>query len=87
VHDPPHQHLDRLQIEASAVAGSCEDNLQQAAYFLGDFLLDGPRRFFSCGVRVCSTGRKRQIRSLISLKERLNCCQRRKVSISRWALR
>ena len=87
VHGPTHQHLDRLQIDASAAAGSSEDHLQQAAYFPGDFLLDGRRRFFSSGVRVCSTGRKRQIRSLTSLKDRLNCCQRRKASISRSALR
>jgi hypothetical protein len=50
-----------------------EHHLHYAAYFLGDFLLDRFGRFFSCGVRVSSTGRVRQISSFTATKERLNC--------------
>ena len=38
-----------------------EDDLYDAAYFLGDFLLDRFCRFFSCTVKVSSTGRNLQM--------------------------
>jgi hypothetical protein len=41
-------------------------------YFSRDFLADGFGRFFSCGVSISSIGRKRQIFSFTSTKERLN---------------
>lgn len=73
VHRVPHQHLDGLQINPACLMPIAEDNLQYAAYFPGNFLLDGFGRFFSCGVRVSSTGRVRQICSFTTTKERLNC--------------
>jgi hypothetical protein len=66
VHRAAHGHLDRFQIQRAGLAPAGEDNLQQPIYFLGDFLLDRMRRFFSSGVRVSSTGRSRQIFSLAS---------------------
>jgi hypothetical protein len=46
MHRPAHQHLDGLQIHTTGLANSGKNNLQQAAYFLGDFLLDRFRCFF-----------------------------------------
>ena len=66
MHRLPHQHLDGLQIDRARLMPIAEDNLQDSVYFLGDFLLDRFRRFFSCGVRVSSTGRSLQIFSLTS---------------------
>ncbi len=71
MHDRAHQHLDCLQIEATRLAHAGENSAQQLFYFARDFLLDGVRRFFSCGVSVSSTGRRRQIFSFTSRKERL----------------
>src|ERR1022692_3748054 len=52
MHGAAYQHLDGLQIHSACLANSGKNNLKQAAYFLGDFLLDRFRRFFSSGVRV-----------------------------------
>jgi hypothetical protein len=57
VHGSPHGHFDRFQIESAGLALLLEDQPQQRAYFPFDFLPDRFRRFFSCGVRVSSTGR------------------------------
>ena len=38
-----------------------EYDVQQLAYFARDFLVDRFGCFFSCGERVCSIGRARQI--------------------------
>jgi hypothetical protein len=70
VHRSPHHHFDGFQIQSPGLAPAGEDYLQQAIYFLRDFLLDLLDRFFSSGVRVSSTGRSRQIFSLTSRKAR-----------------
>ncbi|MBC8165257.1 MAG: hypothetical protein H7Y20_05210, partial [Bryobacteraceae bacterium] len=59
-------YLDGLQVEASCFAPLAEDDTQYLLYFARDFLLNRIRRFFSCGLIVSSTGRARQICSLIS---------------------
>jgi hypothetical protein len=64
MHRRPGGHLDGLQIQWAAVTPATKDHLQQLAHFLGDFVLDRLRRFFSCGVSVWSTGRSWQIFSL-----------------------
>jgi len=77
----PHGFLDqggqyewpRFQIQLAALGALLEDQLQQTAYFTRDFLLDRVGCFFSCDVRVSSTGRARQIFSLVSTKVRLSC--------------
>ena len=66
VHGVPHQCLDGLQIDRAGLMPIAEDNLYHPAYFLRDFLLDRFCRFFSCGVKVSSTGRNLQIFSLTS---------------------
>jgi len=66
MHGRAHQHLDCFQIDVARLADANEDGAQQLLYFARDFLLDGVRRFFSCGVSVSSTGRWRQIFSLTS---------------------
>jgi len=68
VHSIPQQQLDGLQIDRAGLMPTAEDDLNDAAYFLGDFLLDRFRRFFSCAVKVSSTGRNLQIFSLTSNK-------------------
>ena len=42
-------HLHRFQVQPSRFAQIGEDDPQQLIYLLGDFLLDGFRRFFSSG--------------------------------------
>jgi hypothetical protein len=66
MHGRAHQHLNGLQIDVARLADAKENGAQQLLYFARDFLLDGVRRFFSCGVSVSSTGRRRQIFSLTS---------------------
>jgi len=66
VHRVPHQHLDGLQIDRAGLMPIAEDDLYDPAYFLGNFLLDRFCRFFSCAVKVSSTGRNLQILSLTS---------------------
>jgi len=80
-------HLGRLQIETARLAALLEDDAQELVYFPRDFPVDRFRRFFSWGLSVSSTGRARQIFALTSTKDRSNCRYRRKVSISRSALR
>jgi hypothetical protein len=65
-HRSAHQCFDGFQIDSFGLADTAADDLQQAAYFLGDFVLDRFGRLFSCGVRVSCTGRRRQICSLTS---------------------
>jgi hypothetical protein len=72
MHSRSHGHLDCLQIESAGLALFLKDEPEYRAYFPLDFLLDRFRRFFSCGVRVSSTGRTRQIFSLVSIKVRLS---------------
>jgi hypothetical protein len=71
VHRGAHRHLDCFQIESARVALVLKDKTQQNTYFAFDFLPDRFRRFFSCDVRVSSTGLARQIFSLVSIKVRL----------------
>lgn len=66
-------HLHRLQIQIAGLLALREDAAQQRGYFAGDFGVDRFRRFFSSGVSVSSTGRARQIFSLMSTKDRSNC--------------
>jgi hypothetical protein len=73
MHRGPHRHLDRFQIESAGLTLVLENKAQQRAYFPLNFLVDRFRRFFSCGVRVSSTGRARQIFSFVSIKLRLSC--------------
>lgn len=65
--------FDCLQIETPVFANSRESGAEQPIYFEGDFPMDRFRGFFSCGVAVSATGRRRQIFSLTSTKSRLIC--------------
>jgi hypothetical protein len=87
MHGRSHRHLDGLQIRAPRLAALVKDHAQHSIYFARDFLVDGCCRFFPGGVKVSSTRRDRQIRSLSSTKDRLSRCQRRNASISRSAFR
>jgi|SRR6266542_5760750 len=80
-------HFHRLQIRLAGLPALREDQRQQRGYFARDLVLDRRGRFFSSGDSVSSTGRERQIFSLSATKDRSNCRYRRKVSISRSALR
>jgi hypothetical protein len=80
-------HLHRFEIGLAGLLVLGEDASQQRGYFARDLVLDRFGRFFSSGVSVSSTGRARQIFSLISTKDRSSCRYRRKLSISRSALR
>jgi hypothetical protein len=73
VHGSTSSRFDGFQIEAAGVAQFGEDHVQQLVYFAGDLLMNRFGRFFSCGVRLSSTGRNRQIFSLTSMKSRLIC--------------
>ena len=66
VHGRAHQHLDGLQIQTTRLAETVDDSAHQVVYFERGFLADRFCRFFSCGVKVSSTGRRRQTRSLTS---------------------
>jgi len=70
-----HRHLHRLQVEPSAPALIAEDYLQQALYFLGDFMMDRIRCFFSVRERFPSSsmGRPWQMASFTSTSCALNC--------------
>src|SRR6266436_8619599 len=70
------RHLHRLQVQATGAVTLTKGEPQQLFYFPSDFLLDGFRRFFSCGVRDSSTGRARQIFSLTSNKRCANSRKR-----------
>jgi len=72
MHDRPHGHLSGFQVQTPRLALTVEDDAQQLVYFARDFLLDGFRRFFSCGERVSASGRARQILSLTSNSSRLS---------------
>ncbi len=50
-----HRHLHRLQVEPSAPALIAKDPLQQALYFLRDFMMDRICRFFSAAESVPSS--------------------------------
>ena len=87
VHGVPHQYLDRLQIQPACLMPTTEYHLNYTIYFLNDFLLDGFRRFFSCGVSDSSMGRAWQIASFTATKDRLNSWYFRKAATSVSALR
>lgn len=70
MHRSAHQCFDGLQIDSFGLTDAAEGNLQQAAYFLGDFALDRHGSFFSCGVRVSSTGRR--VMSTVELSVLMN---------------
>jgi hypothetical protein len=69
-------HFHRLQIRLAGLLALGEDARQQRGYFARDFVLDRLGRFFSSGVSVSSTGRARQIFSLISNRLRLKSRKR-----------
>jgi hypothetical protein len=87
VHRVAHQHFDGFQLDPAGVTPTAEDDLEDAVYFLSDFLLDGFRRFFSCGVSVSSIGRDWQICSFTVTKDRLNSWYCRNDAISASAFR
>jgi hypothetical protein len=87
MHGATHGHLHSLQIHLAGFAPSGEDHLQQPGYFVLDFLLDCFRRFFSSGVKVSSTGRRRQICSFTSTSSRPYFWYFRNSAISCSALR
>jgi hypothetical protein len=66
------RHLHRLQIRLAGLLALGKDASQQRGYFARDLVLDRLGRFFSCGVRVFSTGRSAQIFSLTSTTSPLN---------------
>jgi hypothetical protein len=57
-------HLHRFQIRLAGLLALGEDASYQGGYLARDLVLDRLGRFFSSGVSVSSTGRKRQTRSL-----------------------
>jgi hypothetical protein len=65
-------HLHCFQIRLASLLAVGEDARQQRSYFTRDLALDRLGRFFSSGVSVSSTGRARQIFSLISNRSRLS---------------
>ncbi len=65
-------HLHRFQIGLAGLLALRENASHERGYFARDLVLDRRRRFFSSGVSVSSTGRARQIFSLISNRSRLN---------------
>ena len=65
-------HLYGFQIRLAGLFALGKDARQQRGYFARDLVLDRRGRFFSSGVSVSSTGRARQIFSLISNRSRLN---------------
>ena len=65
MHGGPQSGFDRFQVESTVAAALLENHVQQSVYFIGDFLLDRFRRFFSwADARLSSTGRNWQICSL-----------------------
>ena len=66
VHGRAYSHFGGFQIETPRLVAATEDDPQQLVYFARDFGLDRFRRFFSCSESVSSTGRDRQMDSLIS---------------------
>ena len=68
----PYRHLDRFQVESAGLAQFLKDTAEQCVYFALNFPLDDFGSFFSCGVRVSSTGLARQISSLISIRVRFS---------------
>ena len=70
---PKHATADvALQIHPATASLAAEQDTQQLIYFPRDFLPDRVGRFFSNGVSVSSTGRTRQIFSLVSTSSRLS---------------
>jgi hypothetical protein len=65
-------HLHRFQVRLAGPLALGEDASQQRRYFARDLVLDRRGRFFSSGVRASSTGRARQIFSLISSRSWLS---------------
>ena len=63
----PQGRLRSFQIQPPVLVLVLPDDLEQTAYFVRDFLLDRFGRFFSCGVKVASRGRSRQILSLTAI--------------------
>ena len=66
MHGRTHSQFDGFQVETSRFATTGEDDAQQLLYFARDFLANRLGRFFSCGERVSSAGRARQIFSFTS---------------------
>ncbi len=58
MHDIADEQFHRLQIDVAGPVPIAQRHTHQSVYFLTDFLLDRFGRFFSCSVRVSSTGRK-----------------------------
>jgi hypothetical protein len=87
MHGGTDRRFDGFRVEAADFAAPGEHSLQQLFYFVRDFLVDRCGRFFSSGDTESSTGRARQIFSLISNNSWLSCRKRWKASTSRWALR
>jgi hypothetical protein len=69
MHRGPDRCLITFQIETTGRFSIAKNSADQSFYFVGDFLLDLLRRFFSWAVcSVCSTGRARQIFRLTSTR-------------------
>jgi len=64
-------HFHRFQIRLAGLLALGEDAGQERSYFARDLVLDRLGRFFSSGVSISSSGRVRQIFSLISNRSRL----------------
>jgi hypothetical protein len=82
VHGCAHRGLSRFQVEAAFLAPTLKQNLKEAIYFALDFEVDRLRRFFSCGVKLSSTGRALQIFSFTFNNSRLRLWNRWKASTS-----
>ena len=87
VHGCAHRGLSRFQVEPAFLAPALKQNLKGAIYFALDFEVDRLRSFFSCGVKLSSTGRARQIFSFTSNRLPLRRWNRWKASTSDRALR
>lgn len=73
MHSRANGYLDRFQIQAAGFPVILKNDTQESVYFARGFLPDRFGRFFSCGLKVSSTGRKRQSCSLTSTSSRLSC--------------
>lgn len=76
MHGRTHYGFEGFQIQVARLAAALEDHMQELLYFARDFLADRFGRFISSGVSASSTGRARQILSLISSKSWLSCRKR-----------
>jgi len=88
MHGRPHRHFHSFQVQTPGFVPAVEDDAQQLVYLARDFPMNRFGRFFPWALSAaCSTGRRRQIFSLISTKARPNSRYLRNSAISCSAFR